>query len=112
MLEVAKYLQIDKEDILLFLNIVKCDYNEYCNFALRYFNNSYLGYLCIDLKNKGYIKVKDNKYAITNLGKQFLNQENKKMNRKGIDKNIGILNQYFIEKMDEDTVFIPQKITF
>lgn len=105
-------MQLNKEDILLFLNIVKCDYNEYNNFALRYFKNSYLGDLCIYLKDKGYIKNKGDQYVITNLGRKFLNQENKKMNKKGIDKNIAILSQYIIEKVDKDTVFIPKKIKF
>lgn len=68
--------------------------------------------MCIFLEKEGYIKVLDDKYVITKNGKKFLELENKKLNKKGIDKNIGILNKYIIEKMDEDEIFIPREIKF
>ncbi len=94
------------EHIILTLQLVNSNGNT--NFLLT------LGYDFVEiskfislLRKKKYIEFKSGHLKLTESGRLYLNDLNKELNRKGLDKNISPLIQYKTDKMDKFEVYFP-----
>jgi hypothetical protein len=96
----------NKEHIVLVLQLINSKGNTSFLETLGYeFSEiaKYLGFL----RKKKYLDFVKGGLQLTTLGKQYLDDLNKELNRKGVSKYISPLMQHRIERSDKFEIYLP-----
>lgn len=96
------------EDMLLLLISIKNDGNP--SFVEDHISFGTVGLLCMEAINKGLIIEDRKEFVLTDKGVSYIEHENKKLNKKGIDKEISSLPDAYIKKFSVDDIYLPEKI--
>lgn len=94
--------------MLLLLISIKNNGNP--DFVERNISFGTVGALCSKAIECGYI-IKDRKeLVVTEKGLSFIKNANKKLNKKGVSKEIASLPNAYIKKISIDDIYLPEKI--
>lgn len=96
------------EDMLLLLISIKNRGTP--NFVEKHISFGTVGYLCSEAIKQGYIIEDRKELGLTDKGFLFIEEANKKLNKKGVDKEISSLPNAYIKKMLIDDIYLPKKI--
>lgn len=98
----------NSEDILLLLLSIK--HNGDPSFVKKYITFGTVGYLCSEAIKQGYIIENRKELELTDKGLLFIDEMNKQLNKKGVDKEIASLPNAYITKISIDDVYLPENI--
>ena len=96
------------EDMLLLLLSIK--HNGEPDFVKKYITFGTVGYLCSEAIKQGYIIENRKELELTDKGVLFVEETNKKLNKKGVDKEIASLPNAYISKLSIDDIYLPENI--
>ncbi len=96
----------NKEHIILVLQLINSNGNTSFLEALGYDFAQIAKFLGI-LRKKKYVDFIKGGLKLTSLGKQYLDELNTELNRKGVSRYISPLLQYKIEKSNKFEIYLP-----
>lgn len=96
------------DDMLLLLISIKNNGNP--NFVEKHISFGTVGYLCSEAIKQGYIIEDRKELVLTDKGILFIKETNKKLNKKGVNKEIATLPNAYIKKISIDDIYLPEKI--
>ena len=96
------------EDMLLLLISIKNNGNP--EFVNNHLSFGTTGYLCAEAIKQEFIVEDRKELFLTEKGNLFIDEANKKLGRKGVDKEIAYLPNAYIKKISIDDIYLPEKI--
>lgn len=96
------------EDMLLLLISIKNKGTP--DFVEDHISFGTVGYLCSEAIKQGYIVRDRNELILVDKGLLFIEETNKKLKKKGINKEIATLPDAYGKKISIEDIYLPEKI--
>ena len=93
--------------IFLLLSLKDTQYSDY---VINHLSYGTVGELCSTAVSEGLIEEYRKEYIITAKGKKFIEEQNKLLGKKGINKFIANIPDAYCSTIEIDEVYIPDKI--
>lgn len=100
-------MSYDPEDMLFFLLSIR--HSESSAFVSRHVTGS-IGSLCSQALSEGLLSERLHSLVLTDKGSDYIDDLNRKLGRKGIDKVIALVPDQRIEKISLDEIYLPQEM--
>ena len=101
-------MSYDPEDMLFFLLSIR--HSESSAFVSRHVTSGNIGSLCSKALSEVRLSERLHSLVLTDKGSDYIDDLNRKLGRKGIDKVIALVPDQRIEKISLEEIYLPQEI--
>ena len=101
-------MSYDPEDMLFFLLSIR--HSESSVFVSRHVTSGNVGSLCSQALSEGLLCERLHTLQLTEKGSDYIDNLNRRLGRKGIDKVIALVPDQRIEKIGLDEIYLPQEM--